>query len=63
MVYDIASPHFWGKKRLGVATPSLSGEFFFPSRVFLVFFDGCFLRNDVEVLGELEESIRKAGRA
>lgn len=58
MVYDIASPYFWGKKRLGAATPSFSQEEFFESSIFSFFFSVCFLRNDVRVLGELDESIR-----
>lgn len=57
MVYDIASPHFWGKKRLGVVTPSLSQEVFFYAEYFF-FFSDVFLRNDSKVLGELDESIR-----
>lgn len=58
MVYDIASPYFWGKKRLGAATPSFSQEVFFWVEYFFLFFSVCFLRNDVGVLRELEESIR-----
>lgn len=60
MVYDIASPYFWGKKRLGAATPSFSQEVFFWVEVeyFSFFLYVFFLRNDAGVLGELDESIR-----
>lgn len=51
MVYDIASPIFGARKDWG-------GNTFAPMRCFLGIFFLFFSRNDGNVLGELDESIR-----
>lgn len=56
MVYDIASPYFGVRKCWGGDTFALPGGVFFKSTVFSWCF--FFVRNDTEVLWELDESIR-----
>lgn len=58
MVYDIASPYFGVRKDQGWQHLRAPMRCFFEWSVFFFFLGRCFLRNDVEVLGGLAESIR-----